>query len=140
MRPEWNKYFIDMAVVVSSRASCPRRSVGCLIVSVDHRILGSGYNGAPAHLPHCIDLGCDLVEGHCVRANHAETNAISHAAKYGVSINGASAYITTYPCWPCFRQLISAGIKKVVFKDIYRPDERVANAARLAGVHIEMLA
>jgi len=92
-RPDWDTYFIRIASEVAMRSTCPRASVGAVIVK-DNRILSTGYNGAPAGKPHCIDEGCIIDEGddHCQRTIHAETNAIAQAAKYGVSIDGATLY------------------------------------------------
>lgn len=90
-RPDWDLYFIRIAMEVASRSTCPRASVGAVIVR-DNRILASGYNGAPAGEPHCTEVGCDMVDGHCKRAIHAETNAIAQAAKYGISLEGATLY------------------------------------------------
>lgn len=121
---------------MATRATCPRKSVGCVIVSSDNRILCTGYNGAPPKLPHCTDVGCDMLDSHCVRANHAETNALAQAARHGISIEGAEVYLTTFPCWNCFRQLISAGVTKVVFADGYRINPRVLTAARDSGIKV----
>lgn len=136
MRPTWHRYFLDIAKTVAARATCPRKSVGCVIVSGDHRILCSGYNGSPPNMPHCTDVGCDMVDGHCVRSNHAETNAIAQAARHGISIQGAEIYLTTFPCWNCFRQLLAAGISAVYFEDEYRLDPRVFRAAELSSVRL----
>jgi len=91
MRLDWDTYFIWIAKEVASRATCPRAAVGAIIVK-DNRILATGYNGAAPGEPHCTDEGCIMVDGHCQRAIHAETNAIAQAAKYGVSVEGATLY------------------------------------------------
>ena len=90
-RPDWDLYFIRIAKEAAQRSTCPRASVGAVIVK-DNRILATGYNGAPAGEPHCSDVGCLMVGDHCKRAIHAETNAIAQAAKYGVSVEGATLY------------------------------------------------
>lgn len=90
-RPKWDDYFIQIAADVSMRATCKRAAVGAVIVK-DNRILCTGYNGAPAGEPHCLDEGCILVDGHCKRSIHAETNAIAQAAKYGIALEGATLY------------------------------------------------
>ena len=91
MRPDWDTYFIRIAIEVAQRSTCPRAAVGAVIVK-DNRILATGYNGAPAGEPHCIDSKCIMVNDHCVRAIHAETNAIAQAAKNGVAVEGATLY------------------------------------------------
>ena len=90
-RPDWDTYFISIAKEISQRATCPRAHVGAVIVK-NNRILATGYNGAPAGEPHCTDEGCQMVDDHCQRAIHAETNAIAQAAKHGVSVDGATLY------------------------------------------------
>src|SRR5690606_5886840 len=78
-RPTWDEYFMTMAHFVATRATCTRRQVGAVIVR-DKRILTTGYNGSPPGLPHCSDVGCWIVDGHCVRTIHAEQNALVQAA------------------------------------------------------------
>ena len=90
-RPDWDLYFIRIAFEVASRSTCPRALVGAVIVK-DNRILSTGYNGAPAGKPHCSEEGCNLVNDHCTRAVHAETNAIAQAAKHGIPLEGATLY------------------------------------------------
>lgn len=135
-RPNWTDYFINIARVVATRATCPRKSVGCVVVSRDHHILTTGYNGSPPGVTHCIDAECDMLDGHCVRASHAETNAVAQAARHGVSIQGSTVYVTAYPCWNCFRQLLAAGAREVIYDEVYRKDERVERTARMVGVRV----
>jgi dCMP deaminase len=113
-RPEWEEYFFGIAESVSKRASCPRASVGCVLVR-ENRILSTGYNGSPQGTPHCTEAGCQLEEGHCQRALHAEVNAIAYAARAGVSIAGASLYLYGYDrvCRECTKVLKAAGIDTV---------------------------
>ncbi len=92
-RPDWDTYFTNIARVVATRSTCPRASVGAVVVK-DNRILSTGYNGAPSGEPHCLEAGCLIINNHCERSIHAETNAVVQAAKYGVNINGSTLY-----CW-----------------------------------------
>lgn len=92
-RVGWDAYFDGIALSVSQRASCPRARVGAVIVSLENRILATGYNGAPPNEPHCLDDGCIMEDGHCQRALHAEVNAVAHAARAGVAIE------KTDGCW-----------------------------------------
>jgi dCMP deaminase len=104
-----------MARVIARRATCLRRRVGALLVR-DKRILTTGYNGAPAGLPHCEEVGCQrealgIPSGQRVemcRALHAEQNAIIQAALHGVTTRGAVLYCTTQPCVTCAKMLINA--------------------------------
>ena len=74
-RPDWDRYFIRIAKEVASRSTCPRAAVGAVIVK-DNHIISTGYNGAVPGKPHCEDEGCNVMDGHCQRAVHAEINAI----------------------------------------------------------------
>ncbi|PIE52226.1 dCMP deaminase [Candidatus Fermentibacteria bacterium] len=119
MRPSWDQYFLKLAMLASERATCPRMHCGCVIVK-DKHVLATGYNGSLPGLPHCDDVGCLIVENHCIRTNHAEMNAITQAARSGISIVGATAYVTNMPCTTCAKALIGAGIRRVVvFSDYH---------------------
>lgn len=119
---------MQIAHLVKSRATCPRRSVGAVIVR-DKRVIATGYNGAPRGLPHCPEggpdhdwpLGC-MRSGHCIRALHAEQNALLQAAQVGVSCEGATIYVTCQPCNNCAKMIINAGIRRVIYEGDY-PDE-----------------
>jgi hypothetical protein len=93
MRPTWDEYFMSIAKLAASRSTCPRASVGVVIVK-DNRILSTGYNGSPSGEPHCTEIGCLMINNHCERTIHAETNAVVQAAKFGININGSTLY-----CW-----------------------------------------
>lgn len=133
VRPSWNVYFVSMAHLISRRATCDRKHVGAVLVR-EKRVISSGYNGSVPGLPHCDDVGHDMDEGHCVRTIHAEVNAISQAARFGQSVLGASLYVNTFPCWPCFKILAASGIGTIFFDDDYRVDHRVIECAERTGI------
>jgi dCMP deaminase len=127
-RPSWDQYFLTITRQVAERSTCLRAKVGAVIVR-DKNILATGYNGAPAGLPHCTDVGCAIyrstnpngeVEENCFRTIHAEINATTQAAKNGAAIRGAHVYITHSPCIHCFKVLINTGIERVVFEKEYK--------------------
>jgi dCMP deaminase len=124
-----------LATVAATRATCDRKHVGAVIVR-DKTILSTGYNGSVRGTPHCDDVGHMMEEGHCVRTAHAEANAIVQAAKNGTAIEGATIYTTASPCWPCFKLIANAGIKKIVFGELYR-DTRIWEYAK--SVNIELV-
>jgi dCMP deaminase len=132
MRPGWEEYFMEVARTVATRATCPRASVGAVLVR-DHRILTTGYNGAPRRVAHCTEVGCELVGDHCVRTTHAEANAVVQGALYGVSLEGSSAYCTHQPCINCAKLLISAGVVRIVYDAAY-PDPFAQEMLAEAGV------
>lgn len=128
-RPTWDNYFLEITKLVATRATCRRRLVGAILVK-DKRILATGYNGAPKGLDHCLDIGC-LREDNNVpsgerhelcRGLHAEQNVIIQAARYGISITGASIYCTLHPCVICTKMIINSGIKEIYYIEGY-PDE-----------------
>jgi dCMP deaminase len=134
MRPGWDEYFMQIARTVATRATCPRLSVGAVLVR-EHRILTTGYNGAPRGVAHCTEAGCMLVNDHCVRATHAEANAIVQGALHGVSLAGSTAYCTHQPCVNCSKLLISAGVLKIIY-DVGYPDPVASELLAEAGVAI----
>ncbi len=143
MRPSWDEYFMEMVDIVKKRSTCLRRQVGAIIVK-DKRMLASGYNGAPTGMKHCGEIGCmreklGVPSGQrheLCRALHAEQNAIIQAAVSGVSIKGATIYITHSPCVLCAKMIINAGIERVVIKGDY-PDELAMDMLSEAGVQVE---
>jgi len=118
-RPSWDEYFLKLAMLASERATCPRMHVGCVLVK-NKFVLATGYNGSLPGQPHCDDVGCLIIDNHCVRTNHAEINALVQATTHGVNIKGTTAYITNMSCTNCAKALIAAGIKRVVvFSDYH---------------------
>ncbi len=133
-RPSWDTYFMEIAFQVARRSTCPRAAVGAVIVR-DKRILTTGYNGAPTGLPHCTEVGCLMVNGHCVRTLHAEQNAIIQGALHGVDVSGSTIYVTHQPCLVCAKMIINAGIVRVVYAGDY-PDEIAVGFLKEAGVEL----
>lgn len=123
-RPDWDEYYLGIADAVSARGECLRRRVGAVIVR-DHSIVSTGYNGAPAGEPSCLEGACPRAnsgvrpgsgysESGC-RAIHAESNAIIRAGLDRCL--GATIYITDEPCDLCTPLIQAAGITRVVFKE-----------------------
>ncbi len=134
MRASWDKYFMEVARTVSSRATCDRKHVGAVIVQ-DRTILSTGYNGSLSGQPHCDEVGHMMEDNHCVRVVHAEANAVCQAAKVGVGISGATVYTTASPCWPCFKLIANAGLKRIVYSEFYR-DQRIFDAANNSKIEL----
>ena len=127
-RPSFDEWFLRIAAVVSTRADCRRRQHGALVVDEDHRIVGQGYNGAPAGEPGCLQGACprgllsyeelktmssyDDGPGRCI-STHAETNAIIDAGR--TRCKNASIYITGEPCSGCRKTIAAAGITRIVY-------------------------
>jgi dCMP deaminase len=146
-RPSWHEYFMGICDLVASRSTCIRRKVGAVLVK-EKRILCSGYNGAPAKVPHCSEVGCLRLrlnvpsgEKHeLCRGVHAEQNAIIQAAYHGIRVSGSVLYCTNQPCSICARMIINAGIRTVYYKDGY--DDPLAldmfNQAKLELIQIKI--
>lgn len=125
-RPSWDTYFMDIANLVSRRSTCLRRAVGAVAVK-EHRVLATGYNGAPAGIRHCAEVGClresmNVESGQrheLCRGIHAEQNAIIQAAYHGVPIRSAILYCTNLPCTICTKMLINAGIAEICYQEGY---------------------
>lgn len=99
----WDDYFLNLAVAVSKRGTCPRAQVGAVVVDKKNRVVAVGYNGAPSGRPECRDVGCDIVDNHCKRAIHAEENAITYAlvALDKFNLKGCKLYTTMSVCEKC---------------------------------------
>ena len=118
-RPDWDEYFMKLAMLASERATCPRMHCGCVLVK-SKNVIATGYNGSIPGDEHCDEAGCLLVDDHCVRTVHAEMNALIQATKRGHAVDGATAYVTNMPCTTCAKSLITAGVKRVVvFSDYH---------------------
>ena len=144
-RPSWPQYFMEIATLVARRSTCLRRHVGAILVK-DKRVLATGYNGAPAGLRHCLDIGClrqkgDIPSGQqheLCRGLHAEQNVIIQAAYHGISIKDSILYCTNKPCVICSKMIINAGIRKVYFAEGY--DDLLADKMMIeAGIEMEKL-
>ena len=141
-RPSWETYFMDITLLVAKRSTCTRRAVGAVLVK-DKRLLATGYNGAPSHLKHCLDIGCLREElkvpsgekHELCRGIHAEQNAIVQAAFHGVSIKGATLFCTNLPCAICAKMIINAGIDKIYFNEGYA-DAMSKEMLKEAGIEL----
>ena len=133
-RASWEEYFMNIAKEVATRSTCDRKHVGAIIAR-DKTILSTGYNGSIRGMPHCDEVGHMMENEHCVATIHAEANAVLQAAKNGVMIDKAEVYITASPCWPCFKMMANAGIKKIYYGEFYR-DERIFDVAKKLGIEL----
>jgi dCMP deaminase len=128
-RPDSDEYFLKIASVVAERATCRRHHVGAVAVRGKH-ILATGYNGAASGLKDCLELGClrddmNIPSGtrhEVCRGIHAEQNVIIQAALHGVSLEGATIYVTHTPCVLCAKMLVNAKIKRFVTFGTYADD------------------
>ena len=136
-RVSWKDYFMNIAREVATRSTCDRKHVGAVIVR-EKTILSTGYNGSIKGLPHCDEVGCEMVDGHCVRTTHAEANAIVQAAKNGIQINQSEIYVTASPCYECFKLIANAGINVIYYDEFYR-DKRIIEKSKEIGIQLASL-
>ena len=139
-RIPWDQYFMAQSLLLSTRSTCERLAVGATVVR-DKRVISGGYNGSVSGDVHCSEVGCYVVEGHCVRTVHAEVNAIIQCAKFGASTEGAAIYVTHFPCLQCTKTIIQAGIANVYFLHDYRTNEYARELMTHSGfnmVQVEM--
>jgi dCMP deaminase len=144
IRPNIDEYFLKIALVVSERATCVRHHVGAVAVR-DKHILATGYNGAPAGLHDCLEMGClrnaqNIPSGtrhEICRGIHAEQNVIIQASLHGVSIQGSTIYCTHTPCVLCAKMLINARITRYVTFGKYN-DQTFMQLFKEAGIEFEM--
>ena len=136
-RQNWEEYFMNIAFQVATRSTCDRNHVGAVLVR-DRMILSTGYNGSIRGLDHCDDVGHLIENGSCIRTVHAEANAIAQAARNGINCSDSELYVTTAPCWNCFKLVANAGIKKIYFTRHYK-DKRTLEFAKLAGIEMIQL-
>lgn len=137
-RPSWDDYFMATAFLIASRSSCDRLNVGCVLVSSGeekNRIIAAGYNGFLPGTPHMSRVR----DGHEQATVHAEQNAICDAARRGVKIDGATAYITHFPCIQCAKILAASGISAIKYRTDYRNDDLVKELLAESGVKLIQL-
>jgi len=143
-RPTSDEYFLKIASVVAERSTCRRHHVGAVAVRNKH-ILATGYNGAPAGLKDCLELGClrdemKIPSGtrhEICRGIHAEQNVIIQASLHGVSFEGSTIYATHTPCRLCAKMLVNAKIKRYVSYGKY-DDNSFGDLFQEAGIEFEM--
>lgn len=122
MRISRQQMFMEMAEVASKRSTCVRNAVGA-VITYENRVISIGYNGPAAGEPHCTGSSCPLVRGKCVKAIHAEVNAINfilHSAHLiTIGSDEFDLYVTTAPCLKCASHIKEQNIKRIFFKSAY---------------------
>ena len=144
-RPSKDEYYIAIAKLASIRSTCLSRKVGCVIVKNDNPI-SFGFNGPARKMEHCEEAGgCkrrampNYKSGAFLEicpASHAEQNAVAFAARHGISLEGSTAYVNTFPCKDCMNSLINAGVERIVYDSDYDANLS-AEIAKKVGIKIE---
>lgn len=119
IRPSWDEFWIQHAILASSKSKDPSTQVGCVIVSQDNQLLSSGFNGFPRGIDELDDKRWERPIKYSF-VEHAERNAVFNAARYGIALKGAKAYLnwSPNPCEACSRALIQAGIVEIIGTDV----------------------
>ncbi|KAJ5647541.1 Deoxycytidylate deaminase [Penicillium lividum] len=142
LRPNWDQYFMQLASLAAQRSNCMKRRVGCVVVR-ERRVISTGYNGTPRHLPNCNEGGCPR----CNRGDgggvglsaclclHAEENALLEAGRERIR-EGAILYCDTCPCLTCTVKITQVGISEVVYSQSYNMDRDSAAILKAAGVRL----
>lgn len=131
---KFDERYLEMAQVWAKNSYCKRRRVGALLVK-DRMIISDGYNGTPSGFENQCEDENDVTKPYVL---HAEANAITKVAKSGNSSDGATLYVTASPCMECSKLIIQAGIRRVVYKDVYRITDGI-DLLKSAGVECEQL-
>ncbi|MDC3413323.1 ComE operon protein 2 [Aquibacillus sp. 3ASR75-11] len=135
-RISWDQYFMAQSHLLALRSTCERLMVGATIVR-DKRIIAGGYNGSVSGGVHCIDEGCYVIDGHCIRTIHAEMNALLQCAKFGVATDQAELYVTHFPCIQCCKAIIQSGIQTVYYATDYKNHPYAIELFENAGIKAE---
>ena len=133
-RLSWDEYFMATAILLSSRSTCNRLHVGCVLVK-NKRIISAGYNGFLANAPH----ESIIIDNHEIATVHAEQNAIADCANRGVSVKDAIAFITHFPCINCAKILAASGIIKIIYLNDYKNDKNVYKLLNDINIDISKL-
>ena len=133
-RLSWEDYFMSICFLISSRSTCSRLHVGCVLVK-DTRIISVGYNGFLPKLPHKSHVR----DGHEMATVHSEQNAITDCAKRGVPTKGAICYTTHYPCINCCKILCASGIKQIIYYYDYHNDPLAKQLFEMSQIEVIQL-
>uniref|UniRef100_A0A7C4R5W6 dCMP deaminase family protein n=1 Tax=candidate division CPR3 bacterium TaxID=2268181 RepID=A0A7C4R5W6_UNCC3 len=141
--PSWEETFLQVALVMSKRTHCFKYEVGAVLVR-GNKIVATGYNGPASGDVHCDEVGCakevsgvEKKQSGLCRGSHTEINAITNAARLGVSIEECHMYVNYRPCKSCAKQIGNAGIKRVVYMQDYDGDLDVPAYLGQLGVKLE---
>ena len=126
--------YLRMAQIWAENSYCKRRQVGAIVVK-DNMIISDGYNGTPSGFENCCEDENNVTMPYVL---HAEANAITKLARSSNNSEGATLYVTASPCIECAKLIIQAGIKRVVYGELYRLEDGI-NLLKKAGIEVEYL-
>lgn len=126
--------YLRMAQIWAENSYCKRRQVGAIVVK-NNMIISDGYNGTPSGFENCCEDENNVTLPYVL---HAEANAITKLARSSNNSEGATLYVTASPCIECAKLIIQAGIKRVVYGELYRLEDGI-NLLKKAGIEVEYL-
>lgn len=126
--------YLRMARIWAENSYCTRRQVGAIIVN-DSMIISDGFNGTPSGFENVCEDSAGITKPYVL---HAEANAITKVARSNNSSEGATLYVTASPCLECSKLIIQAGIKRVVFNEMYRITDGL-DILRRAGIQVDYI-
>ena len=139
-RPDLDTVMMECAISLSHRATCMKRSVGCVLTDARGHILSTGYNGVAAGLPHCIDRGCggelSPVDSDTCQAVHAEINALIRCKDIDAM---HTCYTTTFPCNNCMKTLLNTNCATIVYMQDHSSGKMVRARWLAAGRSVKMI-
>lgn len=114
----WDEYFMGVALLAAERSKDPSTQVGACIVSIDNKVVSTGYNGAPRGYDDdkcmCWEREGNFLDTKYAYVCHAELNAILNSPR---SVNGCKIYVALFPCNECSKAIIQSGIKEIIYMD-----------------------
>lgn len=146
-RPSWNQTFMTICEVLAQRSTCRRLKTACLIVK-NQVIVSIGYNGTTPGAQHCDDAWRPVPEEEFQRRHHewslqnelhGEMNALLFAGKHGIALEGSDLFTLYSPCIHCAKCIISSGVKRVFYRDLYHRDTSGIDFLQARGVEVHRL-
>jgi dCMP deaminase len=133
---DFDTRYLKMAQIWAENSYCERRKVGALIVR-GRMIISDGFNGTPSGFENICEDDSGKTKAYVL---HAEANAITKVAKSNNSSENSTLYVTSAPCMECSKLIIQAGIRRVVFSDLYHNSDGIEllKRAGIELVHIQL--
>lgn len=137
-RTDWQTFWHDKCLwIAKHRSTGCRLDVGAIAVDHDNISIMETFNGPPSGFPHCGDVGCNVIDGHCISTLHAEENLYLLAARHGKSLTGGNIYLSHSPCVRCSPRLIQCKVSAVSYEFEYGPDiEAVKSIFHYANISL----
>lgn len=144
VRPTQDEVFLEMALVISTRGTCLRTQQGALLADSKGFVVSLGYNGSPTKMKHCqwdpVEKRSKIfcTKHHQCMCIHAEMNALINAARHSSIKDDLVLYSTSSPCCECMKAIIQAGVKRIVYAELYE-DEFALDLAKEANIQMVKL-